>query len=334
LSERFGTLRSLLHGAPDRRVWLELCAELERWPKGAEVEEVAVPYARDILTGWPPAMLAPPDGLQLPPDVPWVGLVRRVSGATRDLRAWARAIHGRGGWIDHLSVTKGAASELVAEVLSGSRALEHLSVERGGLGLVFVRGLARQPLPSLRTLSLDLNPLGDEGCYALAKAPWLPGLEELSLSQVGATDAGAASLLAREYARLHTLDLSANGVGDAAARALCVDGAFEALRALDLSDNGVGDEGAMALEEAMGAQLEALDLSYNRIGPRVVTLLERAGAKRPGVIVDVSENTPPPGYVDPFGEDDDVEEVAWRDWERADDLDEWETWTTWKRNKG
>ena len=52
------------------------------------------------------------------------------------------------------------------------------------------------------------------------------------------------------------------------------------------------------------------------------------------MIVDVSENTPPPGYVDPFGEDDDVEEIAWRDWERADDLDEWETWTTWERNKG
>ncbi|MCP4810117.1 MAG: hypothetical protein GY884_32670, partial [Proteobacteria bacterium] len=116
--------------------------------------------------------------------------------------------------------------------------------------------------------------------------------------------------------------------------ALCVEDAFPKLRALDLSDNSVGDEGALSLEEVMGTQLEALDLSYNQIGPRVVTLLERAGAKRPGVIIDVSENQVPPGYVDPFGEDDEVEEIAWRDWERADDLDEWETWTTWKRNKG
>ncbi len=159
-------------------------------------------------------------------------------------------------------------------------------------------------------------------------------MESVGLAQSGVSDAGALALLARPMPRLRALDLSSTKVSDPSVLALCVDEAFDSLRALDLSDAFIGDEGALALEEALGTQLDVLDLSYNQIGPRVVALFERSASRRPDAVIDVSENTTPPGYVDPFGEGDDVEEISWRDWERADDLDEWETWTTWKRNKG
>lgn len=51
----------------------------------------------------------------------------------------------------------------------------------------------------MRRLDLAVNAIGDEGARLLASTPALAGLEDLSLHQVGLTDAGARALAASEH---------------------------------------------------------------------------------------------------------------------------------------
>ncbi|KAK3232843.1 hypothetical protein CYMTET_56827 [Cymbomonas tetramitiformis] len=106
--------------------------------------------------------------------------------------------------------------------------------------------------------------LGDANCK----------LHTLDLSCNGIRAAGAvavAAALGDAKCKLHTLDLSYNGIGAAGAVAVAavLGDANCKLHTLDLSGNGIGAAGAVAVAAALGdanCKLHTLDLSENNIG--------------------------------------------------------------------
>lgn len=120
-----------------------------------------------------------------------------------------------------------------------------------------VRCLAAADLPDLRELDLEADPLGDEGCAALARAPMLQRLERLSLgrsldpagSAETITATGLKSLLSAAPGRLRALSLSSD-VGEEGLVALAECGALAGLVSLELSTGGLTRRAAEALARA------------------------------------------------------------------------------------
>src|SRR5262249_43707418 len=127
--------------------------------------------------------------------------------------------------------------------------------------------LARSPyLAGVQTLDLRGNPLGDAGLLALAGGEW-PNLSALDLTQTQVTARGLEALARAPFApQLRALTLSLNGLGPDAVRALCSE-RLSGLQDLQLGGgNPIGPEGAALLGQAPLSGLLRLDLSYCRIG--------------------------------------------------------------------
>ena len=129
--------------------------------------------------------------------------------------------------------------------------------------------------PSLSSLTLSNNPLGDAGVTALSDAlvaGGAPQLSQLRLRSVAMRRAGLKAFAAAlaSIPLLTVLDVSGNGFGDEAARVLA--GSLRhtpALTALFARGNLIAESGISALADALLTAtplLEKLDLRYNRIG--------------------------------------------------------------------
>jgi len=128
----------------------------------------------------------------------------------------------------------------------------------------------------LKSLSLDYNPLGDEGIAALADGlRWNCFLENLSVSYCGIGCYGAGALaqdvIANEYCKLTGLDLRGNELGPDGVAAIADSlKANLTLISLNLADTGMGNSSVSreAVREALQKHptLTSLDLNLNAIG--------------------------------------------------------------------
>ncbi len=119
-------------------------------------------------------------------------------------------------------------------------------------------------LAGLRSLSLDGNPIGDEGVSAILDADFTDGLHALGLSGVKKTPVTADILAHRPLKRLRALRLGADDVGPEFGRRFARSGRYPLLTYLDLMAMNLGDQGVGHLAEATGfPALKRIDLSNN-----------------------------------------------------------------------
>jgi hypothetical protein len=272
-SDTFGELRSLLNREPSVQAWQLTCALLENM-SGAELEDVALPYAAAHTTRWPAHLCRAPK----------LWLERAMGGAHEPRMAVVRAIIG------HLDVSEAQAATLARTTahapiealhLTGcslpDRALEVLldapwgarlgslivsstQVGSSALRVLIERDHARQlhtldlsdtlgdaqrwrlmalhaeRLPALRIFGARAAPIGDALCVPMIEAGVLSGCERLYLSGCGLT-ARSIELLGQRAPALRALALAGNPLGDASV-AFGPD-RFPALEQLDIKRCGL-----------------------------------------------------------------------------------------------
>jgi carbon storage regulator CsrA len=135
--------------------------------------------------------------------------------------------------------------------------------------LANVEGLfALAPIRHLRVWASSFAPLGERDLSSLAASPYLARLASLDLSDNGLGDDAAVVLASSaRLGSLSTLVLRQNRIGDAGAAALARSPHLAALTALDLAGNQIGTPGARALAASRHlTKLARLDLSGNPVG--------------------------------------------------------------------
>jgi uncharacterized protein (TIGR02996 family) len=141
--------------------------------------------------------------------------------------------------------------------------------------------LGSRRLTRLEDLALTDTPAGDELGTLLVGAR-LPALRTLNVEANGIGDAGAAALArSRLLGRLTSLCLGNGNIGDDGAEALAGSRHAAGLESLHLYCNQIGDRGALALAASphLGG-LKALSLMSNEIGEDARTaLLDRFGGR-------------------------------------------------------
>jgi len=156
--------------------------------------------------------------------------------------------------------------------LAGSASLRRLSrLVLGGnqIGVEGARALARSQLGELRELSLDNNPVTDDGARAIAGSDTFARLEHLSLNWTGLTGDGALALArSPRLPAVSELKLSGNALGSAVA-AIAQSPIAARLRRFELKETGIDDDAAVAIASSADlAHLLMLDLSGNPVGER------------------------------------------------------------------
>jgi hypothetical protein len=110
--------------------------------------------------------------------------------------------------------------------------------------------IAETPFTRLRDLDVSFADIGNEGFAALAKAPYLPQLEELGLTSSDA-DADALTGVLAKARDLRELSLSYNpDLGGAGGVALAEATHLDRLESLSLAGCGLANQGAMAIATA------------------------------------------------------------------------------------
>lgn len=184
-----------------------------------------------------------------------------------------------------------------SDLAAGLTRLQLHGVALGAGGARVIAESAR--FAGLNDLGVFTDDLGPEGILALLGSPHLGGLRRLTLSQAGTitseafsrcawlgrlgalrlTDCGpaAAALLAMSDVALDQLDLSGNGLGDAAIEALARWPPLARITRLYLARNTISDRGARALAASphLGPLTELL-LHGNAIGDDGVAALAAA----------------------------------------------------------
>jgi hypothetical protein len=153
--------------------------------------------------------------------------------------------------------------------LSASPSLTSLNLAGNAIGDTGTQVLAESPhLNNLTSLDLSLNAIGKDGAQALANSPYLINLRllDLFMNDVGAE--GANALAKSPYLKnLTSLHLARNNIGEDGAKALAKSPYLKKLSSLDLSLNAVGDGGVGALAKSFClTNLTSLDLFLNDIG--------------------------------------------------------------------
>jgi hypothetical protein len=144
-------------------------------------------------------------------------------------------------------------------------------------------------VPSLTSLSITYNPVGERGAGSLAASlASLPALQRLNLDFSSLGDGGAVAIAAELpcLTALTFLSLTYNAIGDAGAVAVAeAVGKLPAIEMARLDWNEVGDAGARALADALGwaPALHTLELSWNAIGTAGARALAEAVRKATGL---------------------------------------------------
>jgi uncharacterized protein (TIGR02996 family) len=170
-------------------------------------------------------------------------------------------------------VWRRGATAAMARGLAGSPRsanLRRLWLLNADLGAAGARALAESPhLGRLRSLSLRRSLLTPEGVAALAHSAALSGLTALSLDWGVAEGEEAIRALAapRGLARLESLNLSQNRVGDARLRRLLTAPWAGQLKELRLMHNQIRDRGAKEIADCAALSgLRVLHLGVNQFG--------------------------------------------------------------------
>jgi uncharacterized protein (TIGR02996 family) len=175
------------------------------------------------------------------------------------------------------------------------RQLKDFSLHSRRIAAGAAQALARAPaLAALEQLSMGgvrEGQIGSSGLAALARSPHLAGLRKLWLYIQGIGRAGARALAETPYLTgLHVLSLQHNPLGPAGAAAL-VDGPWRELTMLELSRCDLGDQGAQALAgPGQLAALTHLSLPWNNIGEDRAVALARSAWLSGLHFLDLREN--------------------------------------------
>ena len=200
-ARRFGHVRSLLHGAPSERAWLELCRVLARMDP-QQLPELLEGYVLPQLRSWPDALRVCPQGAarQAWTFNPALHRLARVASAASAQES-AALVEAPWASLDALTlVTSGEQLQALAQRASGRpwlptlRALTlqarapHLHGQPQAQALLSWGALA---LDGLRELTLDVplftpgqrQPELGQALAPLWRAPWMARLESLALVQ-------------------------------------------------------------------------------------------------------------------------------------------------------
>ena len=140
-----------------------------------------------------------------------------------------------------------------------------------------VRYLAESSLhPRLHTLGLSHAGLGDDALWALAETPYFQSVERLDLSQNHFSPHGAGHLTGRrdQLDSLRHVDLSGQeGIGEAVATTFLTWARLPSLHSLHLMACGIGTFGLPALVGGPPWQVRTLNLSFNPLSAAVLDTL-------------------------------------------------------------
>jgi hypothetical protein len=260
----FGELRSLLQQPPSAPRWDALCAHLDLWSPAA-LEEIALPYALDLLEPWPRALRVTPRRWleQARSDAaPQLALCRTLASPPEQL-----------GWVDDALMTALAG----CAALSGITAL---TLQEQAIGMIGAAALAASPhLTRLTSLALTSNPLGAEGAASIAASRSLSSLRSLDLSWCGIGDGGALALAASDtLSHLEHLDLCGDELLNEGGLALARSPLLRTVVTLDLSFNWELSDAACVplIERADLTRLTHIDLQATASGPGALRALCRA----------------------------------------------------------
>jgi uncharacterized protein (TIGR02996 family) len=244
----------------------------------------------------------------------WTGLatVRSLTLSSNDvgrpgLRALLRSKNAaalkelslRGGRLD------GQAMAELADAQPGPR-LERLDLGENVLKELGAEYVALAPcLRELKVLRLDRCEIPLSGARRMAKkAAFLDGLRLLEVGHNHFGSVGLGALLERQPPSLHALGMRDNDLFDQGAEILAGSPASDTLLEVDLSLNGLGVAAARALgESAYLRQLLVLRLDDNFLGESAIATLSASPLGRRLVILGLGDRPPAPAPPPPGGED-------------------------------
>jgi uncharacterized protein (TIGR02996 family) len=205
----------------------------------------------------------------------WPGMTRlrslSLSGndvRRRGLRALLRS--PRAGGLKRLILrTAGLNGQAMQEFGSAGQGMQLDVLDLGGnlltdLGAAYLARAAC--LRELKELQLDECEMGLEGARELARAPFLASLRRLNVNYNSFGPEGLNALLEKQPSQLHTLQMTANDLGDEGVAYLAESPASDTLQELDLRLNGLWKPSVKALANAKHLRaLVVLRLNDNRI---------------------------------------------------------------------
>lgn len=156
--------------------------------------------------------------------------------------------------------------------------LTHLRLGNNNLQAAGVEALVRgrMTMPSLVSLHLGGNEIGDEGAKVLATWPALSRLRHLLLRTNGLRAFGLRPLLfSNHLGRLTTLDLRGNRLGDMGAQVLARWPGLATVQELNVGQCGIGDLGAAELLAAI-PRMRWLSVTSNDLSPGVLQQYQQA----------------------------------------------------------
>jgi hypothetical protein len=247
--DAFGDLRSLLNREPSVQAWQLTCALLENM-SGAELEDVALPYAAAHTTRWPAHLCR----------APRLWLERALAGTHEPRMAVVRAIIG------HFELGSVSAARLAASTAHAPIEAFHVTIS--GLdddALVALQDAAWWP--ALRALVLRNTHIRARSFEAMFARQVCPALHTLDLSNLSDKDPLLWHLLARHAARLPALRIFAareSNMGDDLFIAMAEAGLFTHATALYLTASNLS-EIALAALAGRCPQLDTLCIDKNPI---------------------------------------------------------------------
>lgn len=265
---RLSELRSLLHRPPCPLVWAEICAVLAPAAHDDYLWEMLIPYAEEHLKAWPDAMRVNPAA--------WM----RATLRGERCRLWrlARHLHHRGPLGDH--------GLLVVLSNPDMGPLTHVMLSECDLGEEAGAILGRHLSWSvLESLTLDHNPLGGRGVWAMLPAD-ATKLARISLRRCGLSTVYAVHInKAGAMSHIKHLNISDN---DLSIHAMLTD-RMESIETLNISGNRVRLEWLSAAPKQLPT-LREVRLTGLEVRERSVrAALEHLYAQRPELAVWVDD---------------------------------------------
>jgi hypothetical protein len=247
----FGELRSILQRPASALTWGALCKQLEGRPWDVDMlEQVALPYAVDIVRRWP-------DEVERAASSGWV---RMDAETISPLLALANSL------TLHQLATRGLElrmSDAFASRLFSSPSVAGLTSLQvfGALSDAVITALTSSSPMRLSSLRLALYALHDADVAALVASANMSALTALSLDESRLTDASAAAIAASPHlSALTSLNMMLNELTDEGATALAASPYLIGLTTLRLNYNFISAKGAHVLSRAL-PRLTSFDLS-------------------------------------------------------------------------